>query len=93
MKNVQNAQQAQPTPPGGRKIGMEVTQDPSIQRGFNFPDFELIKVIGRGSYAKVISFIQGNLNPLNLESGILWVRHPYNIPVYLYVKRMHSKAR
>jgi hypothetical protein len=33
---------------------MEVAQDPSAQRGFNFHDFELIKVIGRGSYAKVI---------------------------------------
>ncbi|CBY11270.1 unnamed protein product [Oikopleura dioica] len=51
---VQNAQNAGPTPPGGRKLGMEVAQDPSVQRGFNFHDFELIKVIGRGSYAKVL---------------------------------------
>ena len=54
VKNFQNTQNAGPTPPGGRKLGMEVAQDPSVQRGFNFHDFELIKVIGRGSYAKVI---------------------------------------
>ena len=48
-------------PSAGNKIFQ-----PKAQNGFSIDDFDLIRVIGRGSYAKVITFITVPLSSIRL---------------------------
>lgn len=49
---VNHAQPSPTQPTSGVKI-----EGNQINKGFGFTDFDLIKVIGRGSYAKVILYL------------------------------------
>ena len=72
---VNQAQPSPTQPTSGVKI-----EGNQINKGFGFTDFDLIKVIGRGSYAKVILFLYW------FDSNAVGIRH------FKWCNLYHSKV-